>query len=290
MNLSRRKMLLVDTCPNCLLEPETVVHALWSCEKLDTVWLPKFAKLKELSASLSSFADLMSLALQDHLCVEEFANTISLIWMTRNRAFFNNVCLPLEKIPMQARALVQEFHHIRPTHAKIPRTARVVCWKPPPPGVVKINFDGAIFSTQSSAGLGVIIRDHAGLVLAALSQSIPLPTSVETVEVMAGRRALLFAKELGFERVLVEGDSEGVIKAIKEKSLLSSGWGHLLKDIHALSLSFSCISFLHVKRLGNRVAHSLAHRSFCNPLLVWMEELPLDSVDVYNQDLGFINE
>ena len=290
VNLTRRKMLQVDTCPNCNLEPKTVVHALWSCKKLETVWLPKFAKLKELSASLSSFADLMSLALQDHMCVEEFANTISLIWMTRNRAFFNSVCMPLEKIPQQARALVQEFHHIRPTHAKIPRTARAVCWKPPPPSLVKINFDGAIFSTHSSAGLGVIIRDHAGLVLAALSQSIPLPTLVETVEVMAGRRALLFAKELGFERVLVEGDSEGVIKAIKEKSLLSSGWGHLLKDIHALSLSFSCISFLHVKRLGNRVAHSLARRSFCNPLLVWMEELPPDSVDVYNQDLGFINE
>ncbi|XP_030964662.1 uncharacterized protein LOC115985912 [Quercus lobata] len=283
-------MLQVDTYPNCNLELELVVHALWSCKKLDIVWLPKFAKLKELSASLSCFADLMSLALQDPMCVEEFANTISLIWMTRNRAFFNSVCLPLEKIPEQACALVHEFHHIRPTHAKIPRTARAVRWKPPPPSLVKVNFNDAIFSTHSSAGLGVIIRDQAGLVLAALSQSIPLPTLVETVEVMAARKALLFAKELGFEKVVVEGDSEVVIKAIKEKSLLSSGWDHLLKDIHALSLSFSCISFLHVKRLGNRVAHSLARRSFCNPLLVWMEELPPDSVDVYNQDLGFINE
>ena len=40
-------------------------------------------------------------------------------------------------------------------------------------------------------------------------------------------------------RVMVEGDFEVVIKAIKEKSLLSSNLGHILKDIHALSCSFS---------------------------------------------------
>ena len=139
--------------------------------------------------------------------------------------------------------------------------------------MVKVNFDGAIFSTHSSAGLGMIIRDQAGLVLAALSQKSPLPTSVETVEVIVARRTLLFARELGFERVVVERDSEVVIKAIKEKSLLSSNWGHLLKDIHALSHSFSSIYFLHVKHSGNSVAHSLARRSFCNPLLVWMKFL-----------------
>ena len=121
-----------------------------------------------------------------------------------------------------ARALVHEFHHLCPVHAKIPRIARAVRWKPPLPGMVKVNFDGAIFSTHSSAGLGMIIRDHARLVLAAPSQKIPLPTSVETVEVMVARRALLFDRELGFERVMVEGDSEVVIKAIKEKSFLSS--------------------------------------------------------------------
>ena len=136
----------------------------------------------------------------------------------------------------------------------------------------------------------MIIHDQAGLVLAALSQKIPLLTSVETVEVMATRRALLFAKELGFERVMVEGDSEVVIKAIKEKYFLSSDWGHLLKDIHALSYSFSSISFLHVKCSSNSVAHSLVRRSFCIPLLVWMEEVPPDIDDVYNHDLGLINE
>ena len=154
---------------------------------------------------------------------------------------------------------------------------------------MKVNFDGALFSTQSLAGLGIVVRDPARFVLAALSQKIPLPTSVETGEVKAARRALVFAKELGFERVLVEGDSEIIVNAICGKSLLSSALGHILEDTHVLSSTFTSIFFHHIKRLGNYVAHRLARRSSCNPLLVWMEEVPPDIVDVYNYDLSLLN-
>ena len=39
-NLVRRKILLDATYHNCNLEPESTFHALWSCQKLDMVWLP----------------------------------------------------------------------------------------------------------------------------------------------------------------------------------------------------------------------------------------------------------
>ena len=89
---------------------------------------------------------------------------------------------------------------------------------------------------------------------------------------------------------MVEGDYEIIINTIREKTLLSSDLGHILEDIHVLSCSFSSISFHHIKRMGNCVAHRLACRSFCNPLLVWMEEIPLDIVHVYNHDLSLIHE
>ena len=44
--------------------------------------------------------------------------------------------------------------------------------------------------------------------MVALSQQIPSPTSMEMVEVIAARRALMFAKELEFDKVEVEGNSE----------------------------------------------------------------------------------
>ena len=75
----------------------------------------------------------------------------------------------------------------------IPRTARLVRWRPPPKVFLKVNFDGAVFVANNIVGLGIIIHSDNGLVTAALSQQIPLPTLVEMVEVMAARRALWFA-------------------------------------------------------------------------------------------------
>ncbi|KAK7814598.1 hypothetical protein CFP56_016855 [Quercus suber] len=59
---------------------------------------------------------------------------------------------------------------------------------------VKANFDGAIFSQDGLAGIGIIIWNEQGLVMAALSQQIPLPTSVEMVEVLVVRWALFLLR------------------------------------------------------------------------------------------------
>ena len=58
--------------------------------------------------------------------------------------------------------------------------------------------------------------------MAAFTQLIPLPTSLEIVEVLTARTAICFAKELGFENVIYEGDSEIFINAINNEDLSSS--------------------------------------------------------------------
>ena len=44
-----------------------------------------------------------------------------------------------------------------------------VYWKPPSNDLVKINFNGAIFSEVKRSSIGVVVRDKNGLVLASLS-------------------------------------------------------------------------------------------------------------------------
>ena len=117
--------------------------------------------------------------------------------------------------------------------------------------------------------------------MATLTQIIPLPTSVEMVEVLAAGRALCFAKELGFDHIILEGDSEIAIRAMNSESYSTTYFGHILSDIKALSPHFRKLVFRHICRQGNIVAHSLAMVA-CNfhPLYTWIEEVLVSSVDV----------
>ena len=105
----------------------------------------------------------------------------------------------LKLINSMARDALQEFQQANTTPPKPPPTRSPTKWMPPPVEWVKANFDGAIFQGTDEARLGTIIHNDCGLVMVALTQVIPLPISVEMVEVLTVRRALIFAKELGFD-------------------------------------------------------------------------------------------
>ena len=121
--------------------------------------------------------------------------------------------------------------------------------------------------------------------MATLSQQIPSHVSVEMVEVVAARRALMFVMELGFNKVEVEGDSESVVNAILGDYMDNSYMGHVLQDIKFMFSSFSFISIKHTHKEGNCVAHKLARRVANNPFLVQMESVPSDILDVYQLDI-----
>ncbi|KAL0005365.1 hypothetical protein SO802_012926 [Lithocarpus litseifolius] len=121
---------------------------------------------------------------------------------------------------------------------------------------------------KACAGLGVVIRDSAGLVIGALSQKIRLPSSVVMVEALAARRAVMFAKEISVFRVVVEGDSLQVIKAVNNSKLSMSSYGHIIDETRLLSTSFSCCNFVHVQREGNKLAHALRVEQFYLQILM----------------------
>ena len=70
-------------------------------------------------------------------------------------------------------------------------------WSPPATGLEKINFDGAWFRESDKAGLDVVIQNGEGQVLAALSEQIVKPPTVEILELLAARSAVTFAAESG---------------------------------------------------------------------------------------------
>ena len=108
-------------------------------------------------------------------------------------------------------------------------------WLPPLVDVVKLNFDGAVCSKNKRAGVGVVVRDTNGLVLASCAKPVPQPYKVAEVESLAAATALSFATELGFRRVILEGDSLEVIQALRENDQSLTPMGLLLEDIRMLS-------------------------------------------------------
>ncbi|KAK9984201.1 hypothetical protein SO802_033726 [Lithocarpus litseifolius] len=131
------------------------------------------------------------------------------------------------------------------------------------------------------AGLGVVVHDSQGSVIASLSEQAPLPFSTDIVEAMAAARALVFAKDLGITEFVLEGDSEVVITSLRSKEASFSSFGHLLESAKSIIGSDTCIKFSHVRRSGNKIAHNLArHARNVRGLSVWVEDVPQHLVDV----------
>ncbi|XP_065623148.1 uncharacterized protein LOC136064818 [Quercus suber] len=120
----------------------------------------------------------------------------------------------------------------------------------------------------------MVIRNEEGLVLASCAKKIPVAYSGCEIETMAAAAALSFASDIGIKRVILEGDSLAVIKALRVDVSSLSPIGLLIDDVKSLANNFDELSYSHTKREGNQVAHGLAKcaKSILN-LVVWMEDV-----------------
>ena len=72
-----------------------------------------------------------------------------------------------------------------------------------------------MFTDPSEAGIGVVVRNARGEVMASLSEKINYPSTVELLEALTARRAAKFTIELGISSSKFEGDSKVVCGALK---------------------------------------------------------------------------
>ena len=159
-------------------------------------------------------------------------------------------------------------------------------WRPPQAGFVKINFDGAMFDSSHSSGVGTVIRNHNGAVMASCAEILNQAYKAEEIEVLAALKALQFAFDLGFQNAILEGDLLGLIKALKAEDHNLSPWGLLVEDVKLVANSFVSLSYSHIKRNGNSVAHNLAKHAIRIPdFQVWMENIPSHVVSFLHSDV-----
>ena len=141
--------------------------------------------------------------------------------------------------------------------------------------MVKINYDRAVFRETNEVGHRAIVRDNEGRVLASLAKKIPLPQSVVDVEVTAAQRALILAKELQFNSIVLEGDSAIITRALQAEELSLASFGNIIVEAQSYAKTFHSFKVNHINQRGKSVAHKLArHVRHISGLVVWMEEIP----------------
>ena len=167
VNLQIRGVNVGEICLACGKEPELIIHALVRCEVAKRVWDCWMEGLVDL---LNENMDAMDIAMK----ISEFGTSRDLeiffgvawsVWYNRNKIMHESSCQLPNHIWNFAKRYIQEF-----------KSASTVCsqqlplsekkWIAPPPGVFKINVDGATSKNERNSRVGVVIRDATGLITA----------------------------------------------------------------------------------------------------------------------------
>jgi len=121
---------------------------------------------------MESFQNLVELIMQKPLKLELFTTMAWFLWSRRNKLRLNEDVLPLNRVVFEAKRYLSLHQQPVSNLQKNQSHAKEKKWKPPEFNCFKTNFDGAMFTDKGEASLGVVIRNHAGKIIAALFEKI----------------------------------------------------------------------------------------------------------------------
>lgn len=96
------------------------------------------------------------------------------------------------------------------------------------------------------------------------------------MEALAILCVLRYSKDFAFSRMIIESDSSRVIKKISNDRAEISYLNDIIEDCRVFSRDFEDVAFVHVSRVGNKVAYGLTElvqsMEFNVPTF-WMDEI-----------------
>jgi len=131
----------------------------------------------------------------------------------------------------------------------------------PAPADVVVHTDGGARGNPGPAGIGVVVTDRSGQVLAEIAEGIGHATN-NVAEYRAVIAGLERARELGAVRVRVRADSLLVVSQLAGTwKVKDAGLRPLWARARELAREFERVTFEHVRRERNRAADALANRA-----------------------------
>ncbi|KAK9272861.1 hypothetical protein L1049_003239 [Liquidambar formosana] len=271
--------------------PAKVKHFLWKACKNILLTKTNLARRKipvELTCDFREWlVDISKLGGTDNMV--QVVMVMWMMWNNRNWLLHEGKRMEPQQLIERANTLLQDFIKIqgegRTVGVKI--SAR---WRPPTTGTYKVNVDGARFDDKKSVGLGVVVRDFEGQLIAAASKRMDGLFPPAQVEAVAMCFAMDFVRDQSLRSVIMEGDNLEVVRGINSYGMDLSPVGLIIEDIQCKAKTlFESVVFSHVGRIGNTVAHGLAHfAKEIDDLYIWMEEVPTCVRDHFLTDLSYI--
>ena len=172
-----------DKCEHCDMESEMAFHAVWECAMLDEIWeaVPGFEDRRQYE--ISSTKDLISVFHEKRKNLELMTMVMWTIWYRCNQLRVSSNDFPKSQVLQQATQALATFQQSQQSLSQPSTTLRphpCAQWSLPPPNCLKLNFHGAIFPKLGKVGLGVVVHDSQGHVIALVLKQAPLPFSSDT--------------------------------------------------------------------------------------------------------------
>ncbi|KAK2650956.1 hypothetical protein Ddye_018445 [Dipteronia dyeriana] len=199
--LSRQGFSGDQICSVCHSRPESPMHALWGCHSLKSIRsMCGFTKGIKCGDD-TQFIDFM-MECRSRLSFDNFellCIVIWRIWYRRNDLVHNHGSLRVEEVVLWSLTFLSDFQRANsvPSDKVANMGVEKLKWKPPGKGLFKINTDAAINGSLGRVGIGIIIRDSAGHVMASSSQSLRSVLSPQSAEAVAILRGLQLARDSG---------------------------------------------------------------------------------------------
>ncbi|GMN38536.1 hypothetical protein TIFTF001_007770 [Ficus carica] len=190
-------------------EVEDASHSFWRCGAAREAWQTSaiwsklnlfvrgpFSSLCLFVANVGSVEDL-----------EVFLMLVWSLWTDRNDFVFNKRSLKVSGVFERAgRVLVDCQNYGQVNSVGPPQQERLhkQPWSPPRHGVHKINTDANVRKMHGFIGIGVIIRDVDGMVIAALSKKIMGFFSPLVADSLAAREGVFLARKCRLDSWILE--------------------------------------------------------------------------------------
>jgi len=291
-----RGLQIARTCPWCTADPETNDHLFWECSSTYQLWTlaihQAWLNMGIFPCGKPYVPSLISSCHHTDRNIVKIAFLLWQLWKARNATVFRQESFCPLRILLRAKRDYAEWmlrfrweasyssphsHHHRTDSSSFVR------WRAPPPGFIKLNFDGSLH--QHSAAGGFLIRGWGGnLIQAGAAHYGDSPILV--AEARALRDGVRTAVEAGFKKVFIEGDNAIVIHSLQGRIKVPWQIEGLIRDVTYYLKQFEAVSITHVFREANMAADWLSKtgHAFSTPK-IWSYPPSLDFQDILYADV-----